>query len=67
MISRLFVGFFGAVPTMLGPCIMPGLFFLNQRGRAFTALHMASLLGKVAGPTVSNFVSAHSFFPVEFW
>ncbi|CAG7920832.1 unnamed protein product [Penicillium olsonii] len=67
VISRLFAGFFGAVPTVLGPRIVIDLFFLHQRGRAFTVLHMAFLFGTIAGPTFSGFVSAHSFFPVEFW
>ncbi|OQE01193.1 hypothetical protein PENVUL_c044G03877 [Penicillium vulpinum] len=67
VISRIFAGFFGAVPTVLGPRIVTDLFFLHQRGRAFTALHMAFLFGTIAGPTFSGFVSAHSFFPVEFW
>ncbi|OQD84685.1 hypothetical protein PENANT_c012G01696 [Penicillium antarcticum] len=67
VMSRLFAGFFGAVPTVLGPRIVTDLFFLHQRGRAFTVLHMAFLFGTIAGPTFSGFVSAHSFFPVEFW
>lgn len=67
IISRLFAGFFGAVPTVLGPRIVIDMFFLHQRGRAFTVLHMAFLFGTIAGPTFSGFVSAHSFFPVEFW
>lgn len=67
IISRLFAGFFGAVPTTLGPRIVTDLFFLHQRGRAFMALHMAFLFGTIAGPTFSGFVSAKSFFPVEFW
>lgn len=67
VISRLFSGFFGAVPTVLGPRIVTDLFFLHQRGRAFTALHMAFLFGTIAGPTFSGFISAGAFFPVEFW
>ncbi|KAJ5179861.1 Major facilitator superfamily domain general substrate transporter [Penicillium capsulatum] len=67
IISRLFAGFFGAVPTTLGPRIVTDLFFLHQRGRAFMALHMAFLFGTIAGPTFSGFVSANSYFPVEFW
>jgi hypothetical protein len=67
VMSRLFAGFFGAVPTVLGPRIITDLFFLHQRGRAFTVLHMAFLFGTIAGPTFSGFVSAHSYFPVEFW
>ncbi|KAJ5195297.1 Major facilitator superfamily domain general substrate transporter [Penicillium cinerascens] len=67
IMSRLFAGFFGAVPTVLGPRIVTDLFFLHQRGRAFTALHMAFLFGTIAGPTFSGFISADVFFPVEFW
>ena len=67
IISRLFTGFFGAVPTVLGPRVITDLFFLHQRGRAFTALHMAFLFGTIAGPTFSGFISASAFFPVEFW
>ncbi|EPS31991.1 hypothetical protein PDE_06950 [Penicillium oxalicum 114-2] len=67
IISRLFTGFFGAVPTVLGPRVVTDLFFLHQRGRAFTALHMAFLFGTIAGPTFSGFISASAFFPVEFW
>ncbi|PWY66030.1 polyamine transporter [Aspergillus heteromorphus CBS 117.55] len=67
VLSRLFAGFFGAVPTVLGPRIITDLLFLHQRGRAFTALHMAFLFGTIAGPTFSAFISANAFFPVEFW
>ncbi|PYH88605.1 polyamine transporter [Aspergillus ellipticus CBS 707.79] len=67
VLSRLFAGFFGAVPTVLGPRVITDLLFLHQRGRAFTALHMAFLLGTIAGPTFSAFISANAFFPVEFW
>jgi MFS family permease len=67
IISRLFSGFFGAVPTVLGPRVVTDLFFLHQRGRAFTALHMSFCFGTIAGPTFSGFISAGAFFPVEFW
>lgn len=67
IISRLFAGFFGAVPTVLGPRILTDLFYLHQRGRTFTALHMSFLFGTIAGPTFSGFISANAFFPVEFW
>ncbi|KAJ5745720.1 hypothetical protein N7520_010902 [Penicillium odoratum] len=50
--SRAFAGLFGAIPT---------------RGRAFTTLHISFLFGTTSGPTFSGFVSANSFFPVEFW
>lgn len=67
IMSRLFAGFFGAVPTVLGPRLITDLFFLHQRGRAFTVLHMAFLFGTIAGPTFSAFIAAGAFFPVSFW
>jgi MFS family permease len=67
IMSRLFAGFFGAVPTVIGPRVLTDIFFLHQRGRVFTALHMAFLFGTIAGPTFSAFISANAFFPVEFW
>ncbi|PYH40710.1 polyamine transporter [Aspergillus saccharolyticus JOP 1030-1] len=67
VMSRLFAGFFGAVPTVIGPRMITDLLFLHQRGRAFTALHMSFLMGTIAGPTFSAFISAGTFFPVEFW
>jgi MFS family permease len=67
IMSRLFSGFFGAVPTAIGPRILTDMFFLHQRGRAFTSLHMAFLFGTIAGPTFSAFISANASFPVEFW
>lgn len=67
VMSRLFAGFFGAVPTVIGPRIVIDMFFLHQRGRALNILHMAFLFGTIAGPTFSAFISANTFFPVEFW
>lgn len=67
IMSRLFAGIFGAVPTVLGPRIITNIFFLHQRGRAFTVLHMAFLFGTIAGPTFSAFISARAYFPTEFW
>ena len=66
VMSRLFSGFFGAVPTVLGPRVLTDIFFLHQRGRAFTALHMAFLFGTIAGYILA-FISAGAYFPVEFW
>ncbi|OJJ47980.1 hypothetical protein ASPZODRAFT_115343 [Penicilliopsis zonata CBS 506.65] len=67
VLSRMFAGFFGAVPTVVGPRVVTDCFFLHQRGRAFTALHMSFLFGTIAGPTFSGFISADAHFPIEFW
>jgi MFS family permease len=43
------------------------MFFLHQRGRAFTILHLALNFGASAGPTFAGFVAAHAYWPVEYW
>lgn len=67
IVSRFFSGFFGGVTGVLGPRILVDLFFLHQRGRAFTAFHWCLNLGSVAGPTLSAFISANRSWTVEFW
>ncbi len=53
--------------SILGPRILVDMFFLHQRGRAFTILHVALNLGASAGPTFSGFVGASGYWPVEYW
>jgi MFS family permease len=67
IISRMFGAFFGSVTTVLGPPILIDLFFLHQRGRAFTVFHACFNLGAVAGPTISAFISAKSSWTYTYW
>lgn len=67
IVSRFFSGFFGGVTGVLGPRILVDLFFLHQRGRAFTAFHWCLNLGSVAGPTLSAFISSGRSWTLEFW
>ncbi|PCG90158.1 Major facilitator superfamily domain, general substrate transporter [Penicillium occitanis (nom. inval.)] len=60
LISRYFSAFFGIVVSILGPKYLTDMFFLHQRGRAFTVLHLALNFGASAGPTFSGFVAANS-------
>jgi len=65
--SRYLSAFFGVTVSILGPKYLVDMFFLHQRGRAFTVLHLALNFGASAGPTFGGFVAAHSYWPVEYW
>ncbi|KAK0641776.1 major facilitator superfamily domain-containing protein [Cercophora newfieldiana] len=65
--SRYFSAFFGVTVSVLGPRYLVDMFFLHQRGRAFTVLHLALNFGASAGPTFAGFVAAHAYWPVEYW
>lgn len=67
LVSRYFAAFFGVVVSILGPKYLTDMFFLHQRGRAFTVLHLALNFGASAGPTFSGFVAANSYWPTEYW
>lgn len=55
------------VVSVLGPQYLVDLFFLHQRGRAFTVLHLALNFGASAGPTFSGYVAAKRSWTVEYW
>jgi MFS family permease len=55
------------VVSVLGPRYLVDLFFLHQRGRAFTVLHLALNFGASAGPTFSGYVAAKRYWTVEYW
>jgi MFS family permease len=65
--SRYFAGFFGMVVSVLGPRYLVDLFFLHQRGRAFTILHLALNFGASAGPTFSGFIANNQSWTIEYW
>lgn len=67
VISRLFAGMLGSVPSILGASTITDLFFLHERGRAFLIFSLSFLLGTVAGPTFGGFIVEHVDWPVEFW
>jgi MFS family permease len=67
LVSRYFAGFFGMVVSVLGPRYLVDLFFLHQRGRAFTILHLALNFGASAGPTFSGFIAANQSWTLEYW
>ncbi|KAM3084098.1 hypothetical protein ACMFMG_001796 [Clarireedia jacksonii] len=67
IVSRFFGAFFGAITGVLGPRILVDLFFLHQRGRAFTVFHWCFDFGTVAGPTISALISANTTWRNTYW
>lgn len=56
IISRGFAGFCGTAVGVLGPRLLIDMFFLHQRGRAFTIFHFFFDFGTSAGPSLCAFV-----------
>lgn len=67
VVSRLFAGLFGSCPTVLGSGYIVDLFFLHQRGRAFSCYELSLLLGVICSPTVGGFIVQSHPWPVAFW
>ena len=65
--ARLFGGLFGGTAPALGADIIVDMFFLHQRGKAFTALNLSFLAGVVVGPTLSGFIVDSTTWTVQFW
>lgn len=60
VLSRGLSGFFGTVVGVLGPRCIIDMFFLHQRGRAYTIFHFWFDLGNSVGPSVCAFVASPS-------
>ena len=67
IVARLFGGLFGGVAPTLGADTIVDIFFLHQRGKAFTALNLSFLAGVVVGPTLSGFIVGSTSWTVQFW
>lgn len=67
MAARLFGGLFGGTAPALGADTIVDIFFLHQRGKAFTALNLSFLAGVVVGPTLSGFIVGSTNWTVQFW
>ena len=65
--ARLFGGLFGGVSPALGADTIVDMFFLHQRGKAFTVLNLSFLAGVVVGPTLSGFIVGSTNWTVQFW
>ncbi|KAF6218707.1 hypothetical protein HO133_005249 [Letharia lupina] len=65
--ARLFGGLFGGTAPTLGADTIVDIFFLHQRGKAFTVLNLSFLAGVVVGPTLSGFIVGSTSWTVQFW
>ncbi|KAL9133327.1 MAG: hypothetical protein Q9175_005496 [Cornicularia normoerica] len=65
--ARLFGGLFGGTAPALGAGTIVDMFFLHQRGKAFTVLNLSFLAGVVVGPTLSGFIVGSTYWTVQFW
>lgn len=65
--ARLFGGLFGGTAPALGADTVVDMFFLHQRGKAFTVLNLSFLAGVVVGPTLSGFIVGSTNWTVQFW
>ena len=65
--ARAIAGLFGGNFVTLGSGVLVDMYFLHQRGKAFTTLNLAFLLGVVIGPTFSGFIVQSAPWPVQFW
>lgn len=67
LVSRLFAGLCGAIPSVFGARAIFDIFFVHQRGRAFSVFHISFLLGVIGIPTLGAFSSADVAWPIMFW
>jgi hypothetical protein len=66
--SRFFVGFFSFAVGVLGPRMLVDMFFLHQRGRAFTVFFFCFDMGTSAGPPIAAFIAtAANTWRWAFW
>jgi MFS family permease len=65
--SRFLPGVFDNVAGNLVPRVLVDLFFLYQRGRAFTVFHFFMDLGNIGGPTLGAFVASGKSWTAAYW
>ena len=67
VMSRLLAGLFGSVPAIMSSGYIMDLYFLHQRGKAFTVLEVCVLAGAVAAPVFGGFIANSKPWPFVFW
>ena len=67
VMSRLLAGFFGSIPPILAISFIMDLYFLHQRGKAFTVLEVSLLTGGIASPVFGGFIAETQPWPCVFW
>ena len=59
-------GMFGSIPTVLASGYIINMYFLHQRGKAFTALEVTYLSGFLATPALGGFIVNSKPWPYVF-
>ncbi|KAM0804772.1 putative polyamine transporter [Usnea florida] len=68
VISRLLAGICGSVPPILAAGLIMDIYFLHQRGRAFTVLEVSLHAGSIAAPVFGGFIAnAKPWRDVYWW
>ena len=67
VMSRMMAGLFGGMTSMIAPSYVMDIFFLHQRGKAFTCLELSFVLGIVASPTIGGFIVQNNPWPYTLW
>ena len=67
VLSRLFAGLFGSVPAQLASGYIMDLYFLHQRGKAFTVLEVGIFSGILVAPVLGGFIANSRPWPFVFW
>ena len=66
-ISRLFAGFCGAIPAILGSGYIIDIFYLHQRGKAFAIFEVLIIIAVVGGGTLGGFIAQTKPWDYVFW
>lgn len=67
VISRWLGGTFGSAASTIGAGTVLDMFFLHQRGKAFTCYTLSTLFGTQVGPTFSGFIAEYAPWPIQYW
>ena len=68
VMSRLLAGICGSVPPILATGLIMDIYFLHQRGRAFTVLEVSLHAGSIAAPVFGGFIAnAKPWRDVYWW
>ena len=67
VLSRLFSGLFGSVPSAVGGGLILDVFFLHQRGLCFLCYTVSLFAGAATSPTFSGFIAGTTAWIWCFW
>ena len=67
VISRIFSGLFGSIPPILATGFIMDLYFLHQRGKAFTVHEVVLLSGATVSPVFGGFIAETKPWRDVFW